>query len=930
MSDVDLRKLDTCGCCGGEPEEPEHTKGPLVPLRGNPPGLSEVSYRIGTHPTLLARMKARIFSWQVPDGDGAGRRPLAELTTRAADDPAIALMDAWATAGDVLTFYQERIANEAFLRTATERRSVLELARAIGYELAPGVAAEAYVAFTVDDAEGSPSEAPVPAGTQILSIPASQGELPQTFETSGELVARQAWNAMRPRLAEKQRLAAGPAEVYLAGTGTGLEVGDLVLSRVGSSQASRVVEVEVDTEAERTWIKLEPRLPASGYLDIPPYLPSTEQRLPLTRDTVFGEIFAQSWKESDLQAFLTQHQWHAGDVLAYVADFLEERLESSDSVFAMREEVGFFGHNAPYYQSLPEGPRSGPGGSPAGAFPHDWDDPDWEIWKDSLTGGYYAGAADVYLERQVSGLVADDSWAVFKGPGTAEQVFQVVGVTGGSRAGFGLSAKVTGLELADDDDGSLLDDNTTDKSVDFKVRGTVAYVASERLELAALPITGDLAAGLKAIVLGNMVLGLEEGQAVVLEGEEVDAGGARRREILLLTEIIHSLGLTRLEFTRAGSSDGLAYTYRRDTVTLNANVLLASHGETVNGEVLGSGDGSAAHQRFLLKKKPLTHVGSEAPSGAESTLQLRVDGVLWDEKRSLYGAGAGDRSYVLRLDDDAVPSVTFGDGKRGARLPTGPENVTATYRSGIGEGGEVGAGSLTLLKTRPFGIRGVTNPLAAAGAEDPEKLAGARDNAPLTVLTLDRIVSLTDYRDFARAYAGIGKAQAVTVWDGESERVHVTVADAGGDEVVEPLYGRLLRAIEAARDPLREVVLASFQPLVFHLKARVLIDGATLFSKVEPEVRAALLAAFSFERRDFGQPATAAEVLEVIHDVAGVEAVDLEELYQTATEETPPGTLFGAVLDAHTARWDREAGKIQPAELLLIHPLGIELTEWTS
>ena len=45
---------------------------------------------------------------------------------------------------DVLTFYQERIANEGYLRTATERRSMLELARAIGYELSPGVAASTY------------------------------------------------------------------------------------------------------------------------------------------------------------------------------------------------------------------------------------------------------------------------------------------------------------------------------------------------------------------------------------------------------------------------------------------------------------------------------------------------------------------------------------------------------------------------------------------------------------------------------------------------------------------------------------------------------------------------------------------------------------------------------------------------------------------
>jgi hypothetical protein len=52
--------------------------------------------------------------------------PLLNLTTRDPSDPAMALLDAWATVADVLAFYQERIANEGYLRTATERRSILE------------------------------------------------------------------------------------------------------------------------------------------------------------------------------------------------------------------------------------------------------------------------------------------------------------------------------------------------------------------------------------------------------------------------------------------------------------------------------------------------------------------------------------------------------------------------------------------------------------------------------------------------------------------------------------------------------------------------------------------------------------------------------------------------------------------------------------
>ena len=60
-------------------------------------------------------------------------QPLLALTARDPSDPSIALLDGWATVGDVLTFYQERIANEGYLRTTTERRSVLELSRLTGY-----------------------------------------------------------------------------------------------------------------------------------------------------------------------------------------------------------------------------------------------------------------------------------------------------------------------------------------------------------------------------------------------------------------------------------------------------------------------------------------------------------------------------------------------------------------------------------------------------------------------------------------------------------------------------------------------------------------------------------------------------------------------------------------------------------------------------
>ena len=75
---------------------------------------------------------------------------LAALQTRSDDDSAITLLDMWATVADVLTFYQERIANEGYLRTARLRDSILRMTRLLDYQLRPGVAATTLLAFTLD------------------------------------------------------------------------------------------------------------------------------------------------------------------------------------------------------------------------------------------------------------------------------------------------------------------------------------------------------------------------------------------------------------------------------------------------------------------------------------------------------------------------------------------------------------------------------------------------------------------------------------------------------------------------------------------------------------------------------------------------------------------------------------------------------------
>ena len=240
------------GCCEGLES--------LTPLStANRPGLEQLRYRIGTHAVFLETMKARLSSSDFP--------ALTGLKTRDSSDPTLALLDAWALIADVLTFYQERIANEGYLRTATERRSVLELGRLVGYTLRPGVSATVYPAFMMEPGYNKGGE--IPKGTRVQSIPGS-GEMPQFFETSERIEAREAWNELKPRLTQPQAIALSTAELaenrtintqtlYFQGTSTNLKANDPLLLDFGSNRqiVRRVKTVEPENAVNRTKVTLQ-------------------------------------------------------------------------------------------------------------------------------------------------------------------------------------------------------------------------------------------------------------------------------------------------------------------------------------------------------------------------------------------------------------------------------------------------------------------------------------------------------------------------------------------------------------------------------------------------------------------------------------------------------------------------------------------------
>jgi len=74
---------------------------------------------------------------------------LPEWSDRSEADFGVVLIELFAYMADILSYYQDRIANEAFLATAQERRSVIQHLRLIGYEMAPAAPGSAALSVIV-------------------------------------------------------------------------------------------------------------------------------------------------------------------------------------------------------------------------------------------------------------------------------------------------------------------------------------------------------------------------------------------------------------------------------------------------------------------------------------------------------------------------------------------------------------------------------------------------------------------------------------------------------------------------------------------------------------------------------------------------------------------------------------------------------------
>jgi hypothetical protein len=981
-----------CGCCQGI--------GSLTPeLIYNRPGLSAIAYRVGTQGTFKASLLAALWDSNLP--------ALAGLHTRDDSDFTIGLLDSWAVSLDILTFYQERLANEAYLGTATDPASVMYLAQLVGYKPSPGVAASAFLAFTLTDAPGAPGKVLVPAGTRVQSVP-NPGQTPQVFETAVDLTALIELNAIPPQTTNPWGLSPGMTSLWFQGTSNNLHAGDALLF---VSQA-----LHDAAEAGST--------SAPGKAD-------------------FHFITATA---TDSNSGTTFVQWDQGLRLDWPTS-----NDDTTRIYVFRKKAALFGTQAPDPRTLNK--TAQPNLIHLTGWPNDGNG-DW-IFRDS----YKSGSSQIYLDATYSGLTPPQSgepeWVVFTTPDLTllQQITAAVDV---SPTLFTLTSRATQLTLANQ---QVLLNNvqpapslgqlqtnvevavitvfidyllgrdpapdilalgqaiaaleqaqspvTSDELLAHLVgetRVATAWVQSDSLTPAASPLTdwsydGTWArqpAMLRPVEGSTLQVATTEelstGQPLAMSGKRVrlqvvNLAGApagsqpglipdgsiasqsiTEKQIFLvdafppqpapnavdlLWQVLTTEGVAGTLQLSSGNvllipsdkndavtgesaavsksnfngpveivnlTQPLSRIYDRATMKLNANVVGASNGETMH-EILGNGDATNNALQFTLKQSPLTYISSPLNLGAASTLQVWVNNLRWHEVDNFLDSAPSDRVYVTRADAAGKVTVQFGNGAEGARTPTGQMNIRAVYRKGIGSGGNVDAGQLSQALDRPQGLKGVTNPDPATGGADPDSADSARVSAPLHTLTLGRVVSLEDYQNYARAFAGIAKALATWTWNGRARGVFLTVAGANGTvfQQDDPTILNLIQALRGAGNPYIPLTVESYIPRYFEVGANIRVDTSSYDPKqVLAQVWQTLAANLSFAQRQPGQGIAQSEVIALMQSTAGVIAVELTA-FNRQGEVPAPGAALPPILRA-AAPLPGQQGTPQAAEMLLLDP----------
>ncbi|HET8756042.1 MAG TPA: hypothetical protein VFM58_08535 [Solirubrobacteraceae bacterium] len=811
----------------------------------NRPALPRIGYRIGAYTDFREQLIRHVNA--APE--------LTHWTHREPDDPGIALLECGAVLGDILTFYQELYANEAYLRTASWRSSVAELARLVGYRLAPGLGGSATFAFELRP--GAPVT--VPAGFS-LQVELADGDAPAVLQTKAELVAvpeLSRFSLHRPLRAPP--LLRGARSLWLGGA------------------------VPADLAADDRLLLAVP----DG---------ADPARLTATQIVVVDAISALH-----------------GAAIVEIKGSLQRDYPAGAVAYRLGRSFRHFGHSAPaqevsvgtggtavgeavnYCRSIGGSTLLGSGALGAHDLPLD------AAVDDIATGGEvictYVGGCRTPLQQSATWggityfLAGEEALpygstfyveGVLLGAGALSQLLPpayttdvrtIAGISSRSLRLGSLTGPSTVLEL----DRALATSATA--GADMRTFA-IHEVTSPRLSLRAQPVDRDIATGRDLYFAGaadvaaqlagrRLAIVPPAGEPVitVVAAVGVDSSG-----------VAGLAGLHRVTLAADVAYESFPQEPGDAPTVVLGNLVDAEQGKSEPEAVLGSGDGRSAFQTFKLPAAPLTYLAApdQTPPQAPA-LEVTVAGRAWTRVESLFGQSADAEVYIVREDDAGSSWVQFGDGLRfGSRLPSGVDNVRARFRTGAGAHGLQKDGT-TVLAGRLDRLQAVQLAGVVAGGADRETADVARAAAPGRVQGLGRIVSLSDFETEALAMPGVALASAAWGIAHGVPAVTVTVLMESGREAEHAAVAAALRTAARERGPDRfeiEVVQGTLRRA--RLEAELAITAGYDAAAVLAAVREALGVSpaadglFSLRRRRFGQDERATRVTGVIQDVPGV------------------------------------------------------------
>lgn len=828
----------------------------------NRPALPRVDYRVAAYPEFVEAMLRSIN----------GAVELRAWTHRAPDDPGIALLEGAAIVGDILTFYQERYANEAFLRTATWRDSVAALVRLLGYRLAPGVGGRATFAFEVKGTRPIeiPAEFPLKAELDAGTVDFLTAEActAYSFLSRFNLYRARSYGASLSAGATRIEVKTVDASALGAAVDAlGLKKGDRLLlappeplwttsgtSFAAMQKAPQIVKVkEVTRRLGRTIVELDAALAESWTL------PVTAYRL------------GRSWR----------HFGHSAP-----AAFVVNSEDSTGTITGAREhDTRFVRHLDVHACALP-------------------------------SFSFLPQGVEIPLDQEVSDLVPGGRVVVQTivshedsgGPKPLTVVKRIAALRAVS-IGF---ARVTGGSTMLTMDSPLNRNESLSFDLESDIRDyQIHEITSAPIQLQpeATFAGGSFATGENALTFygtlaqrntlpGRRLLlqrGAEEPVALTCTsevGDSVPAGAVDESRPYTL-----SFDRPPVPFTRADFDEGAP------AVTVFGNLADATQGKAEQSIALGNGDARARFQTFRVPKAPLTYLlsaGATPPQAPE--LDVYVAGTRWARVDSFVGRGPAEAVYVVREDPDGASWVQFGDGETGARLPSGVRNVTAAYRTGNGAHGPVKAGATPTAGRRIEGLDKVQLPGLVTGGAEPEAGDRAREAAPGKIQSLGRMVSLRDYETELLAIPGVTTATAAWgLTDGVPMLTLFVLLESGREAEFAAIRATIQR-YQRCRGPDRFAIDVRQAFLRYaYLDLQYGFDARSIREDVEGAIRTALGLAgdeaaarsglFGLRNRRLGEREYATRVEGVVQRVAGV----------TWCRATTLGFLSSSVVDPAAA-----------------------------